>query len=182
MCPTGISGRDFELWQPLLSLAAVARIARAGGLLGLMQRHALAVIDAAKDDATPETDEILLKVLAEFVLRGEAPRAKEVLTEAQEQEKDTFPGKTWNPKRVANTLKRYGLTTNTLHGRKVYGRVSVADLRRVEMAYGLTLGLPGDDGEATCVGAGNVHPRIPKPTCTVADGGTGLLVASGGFR
>ena len=53
VCPT-MSGRDYELWQPLLALAWWIESHGARGLLGLLQEHALATIDAGRDDATPD--------------------------------------------------------------------------------------------------------------------------------
>ncbi len=71
--PAGLSGRDYKLWQPLLSLASWIEVAGAGGLLKLMQEHALATVEAGRDDQTPDHDETLLKQLAAAVRLGERP-------------------------------------------------------------------------------------------------------------
>lgn len=145
VCPSTISGRDFELWQPLLALACWIESHGASGLLGRVRSHALTIVDAGKEDSTPETDEILLRILAEFVLRGESPQPQDILDAARNRDPDTFPKNAWKPKGVATSLRRYGCRTNTLHGKKVYGKVTIAQLRKIQMSYGLDLNLPKDD-------------------------------------
>ena len=139
VCPSGIDGRHYELWQPLLALAAWIQDHGGGGLLKLMQEHALAVIDAGKEDTTPEYDEALLKLLAESIQFGERPTPGEILDKAKAAEPEAF--KRWSPRAVSGHLKRYGLTTKKSHGRKVYNQVSLDDLRNIETSYGLDLGL-----------------------------------------
>jgi len=108
VCPA-MSGRDFELWQPLLALAWWLESHGARGLLGLMQQHALETIDADKDDQVSDADESLLRILAEKRANLEAPTPGEILKAAQEAESNVF--RQWSPKGVANALKRYGLRT-----------------------------------------------------------------------
>jgi hypothetical protein len=138
VCPA-MSGRDWELWQPLLALAAWIESHGARGLLGLVQQHALATIDAGKDDQVGDADETLLRLLAERRANMEAPTAGEILKAAQEAEPAVF--RQWSAKGVANALRRYGLRTVEVHGRKVYSRVTLADLRRIQATYGVVLGL-----------------------------------------
>lgn len=143
VCPA-MSGRDFELWQPLLALASWVESSGADGLLGLMQRHALETIDAGKDDSIGDADEILLRILADKRRNLESPQPQELLKAAQDVEPVLF--KLWTAKGVSNALKRYGIATATIHGRRVYSRVTLADLGRIQSTYGLTLGIPtGDD-------------------------------------
>ena len=126
-----MNGRDFELWQPLLALASWIENAGARGLLPLVQDHALTTIDAAKDDQVADADEILLRVLAERRANLEAPTPGEVLKAAQEAEPAVF--RTWSAKGVSNALRRYGCRTVEVHGRKVYSRVTLADLQRIQV-------------------------------------------------
>jgi hypothetical protein len=136
-----MSGRDWELWQPLLALAAWVESNGAHGLLGLVQQHALATIDTAKDDQIGDADEILLRLLAERRVNMETPSPGEILAAAREAEPTVF--RQWSAKGVANALRRYGLRTVEVHGRKVYSsRATVADLRRIQATYGVALGLP----------------------------------------
>src|SRR5262249_32018547 len=84
--PEGIANRDRELWQPLLALAALVQECGVKGLLPLVQRHAKGVIDANRDDAVPEADEVLLEVFVELVKRGACPTAGEVLAGAKQRD------------------------------------------------------------------------------------------------
>ena len=133
------------MWQPLLAMASWIEAHGAKGLLGLLQEHALATIDAGKDDATPDHDETLLRILAEKRTSLEMPQPKEILEAAKEYEPDGF--RWWSAKGVANALRRYGITTNTYAGRKVYGKVELADLARIQATYGMTLGVQETDPE-----------------------------------
>ena len=138
VCPS-MSGRDFELWQPLLALASWVEDSGALGLLGLLQEHALETIDTGKDDQTPDHDETLLRLLAEAVRCGERPTPGELLDQAKENEPEGF--KRWTARAVAEHLKRYRLTTNKTDGRKRYARATVEDFGRIQASYGIDLGI-----------------------------------------
>ncbi len=138
VCPA-MSGRDFELWQPLLALASWIEEAGATGLLKLLQGHALETIDAGRDDQTPDHDETLLRLLAESVRFGERPTPGEILDKAKGAEPEGF--KRWTPRAVSEHLKRYGLATIKTDGKKRYARVGRDDLGRIETSYGIDLGL-----------------------------------------
>jgi len=109
-------------------------------VLALVQGHALATIDAAQDDQVGDAEEILLRLLAERRANDETPSPGEILKAAQEVEPTVF--RQWSAKGVANALKRYGLRTVEIHGRKVYSHVTLTDLRRIQATYGVVLGLP----------------------------------------
>jgi hypothetical protein len=141
VCPP-MSGRSYELWQPLLAIAAWFEEHGVEGLLSLMQTHALAVIESARDHSTPAADELLLRTLARAVMRGDRPTAKEVLQAASLEEPTTF--QRWSPKGVADHLRRYGIITSKSHGRHEY-KPSTDDLTRIETNYGIDLGLE-DEG------------------------------------
>jgi len=137
VCPA-MSGRDYELWQPLLALASWIEPYGARGLLKMLQEHALATIDAGGDDATPDHDETLLRILTEKRLNLEMPQAKEILEAARELDQVSF--RQWSPKGVANVFKRYGLATKEIHGRKVY-RTDLSELAKIQEVYCLSLGI-----------------------------------------
>lgn len=141
VCPE-MSGRNYELWQPLLGIASWFEEQGVEGLLAVMQRHALESINSAKDQSTPPDDEVLLKSLANAVLRGDRPTPKEVLADASQEEPSTF--QRWSAKGVANRLRRYGLQTAKSHGRQEY-RPSLDELARIETNYGIDLGLEEGD-------------------------------------
>ncbi len=163
VCPA-MSGREYEIWQPLLALAAWVEDCGAAGLLKLMQDYAVAAIEAGREEQTPDCDEALLRGLAGLIQMGRSPIAKEVLAEAVEQEAPMFAR--WSAKGVANALRRYGIETRKTHGRRAYGHVTVDDLRRVQAAYNMDLGVPDDDlgdgpGRMDGDSPGNV-PHVPQ--------------------
>lgn len=147
--PPALAGRDFELWQPLLAIAAWLEGCGAGGLLGLVQGFAAESTEAGRDDAVPDADELLLRILARHVLAGShgTLKAADVLREAREADAAEFGGEKagrWKPKGVANVLRRYGFATRKRHGSagRTYSAATLAELRRVELAYGFALDLP----------------------------------------
>jgi hypothetical protein len=162
VCPAGLGGRDFELWQPLLAVASWVEAHGAGGLLRLLQRHALASVEAARDDQTPEADEVLLDALAESVRRGEAPTPGELLTRAKDRDPVTFAK--WVPQTVSGRLEAYGVARpKKSHGVRRYRGVGLAELQRVQRHYGLDLGIP-EEGHRHPIGASPpVDPLATRP-------------------
>jgi hypothetical protein len=140
VCPKGVNGRAHELWQPVLALAAWVESHGAVGLLGLVQRHALAAVEADKDDAVPEADETLLEILAACVRAGDNPTPGEILTAAKERDPATFDK--WAPQTVSRRLKAYGIAIpKKSHGKRRYRDVTPDTLRRVQLHYGIDLGM-----------------------------------------
>ncbi|MBN2132861.1 MAG: hypothetical protein JW741_25395, partial [Sedimentisphaerales bacterium] len=139
VCPA-MSGRDYEMWQPLLALASWIESHGATGLLNLMQAHALTTIEAGQEEQTPDADEILLRILADELRAGLTPTCGEILSKAQEIETESF--KRWTSRGVAAHLKRYGLRTHKSCGHKVFSRTILDDLRRVQTSYSVDLGFP----------------------------------------
>ncbi|MCE5268284.1 MAG: hypothetical protein LLG00_10410 [Planctomycetaceae bacterium] len=137
VCPM-MSGRDYELWQPLLALASWIESHGARGLLKLLQEHAMATIDAGRDDTTPDSDETLLRILTDEVRVGTIPTPGDILAKAQAIDAAGF--KTWKARGVSEHLKRYGAVTHKSCGRKVYGRVTLESLRAIQASYGVDLG------------------------------------------
>ena len=141
VCPKGISGRDWELWQPLLALASWIESHGAACLLHLMQQVALTSIDAAKDDHIPEADEVLLEVLTEAMKRGDRPTPGELLARAQERDANTFGkpggnGPRWQPNTISRRLRAYGIPVPAkCNGQRRYRDVTKL-LRRVQRNYG----------------------------------------------
>jgi hypothetical protein len=143
VCPAKISGRDFELWQPLLALAAWVESFGAEGLLALVQRHALATVADNKDEGVPETDELLLEVIAQAVRAGRWLTSREILDEAKQKAQGLF--KSWEHARtVTARLKTYGLRQGPKSNGRAEFRLTTADLLRVQRHYGLDLGM--EDG------------------------------------
>lgn len=137
-----MSGRNFELWQPLLSIAAWLEDRGARGLLDLLRKHALLLIESSREASTPPDDEALLRALARAVGSGIAPTAGELLATVSESEPSLFHK--WSARAVAAHLKRYGLLSRKANGRHIFDPAP-ADLRRVQESYGIDLDLPQPD-------------------------------------
>lgn len=138
VCPP-MGGRDHELWQPLLAIASFIEETGARGLVRLLQEHALATIDATRDDQTPDHDETLLRILAAAIKDSARLTPGEILDLAKEDDAEGF--RRWSPRGVAEHLKRYGLKTHKTVGAKRYSQVTLEDLRQIERNYGIDLGL-----------------------------------------
>ncbi len=148
-CPT-MGGRDFELWQPLLALAYWLESSGAGGLLRLLQEHALTTIERGRDEAIPDADETLLRIVADAVRVGDRPTPNEILTKAQEVEPVIF--KLWQPRTVTARLKSYGIpAARKVGSRREFRDVTPEVLRRIQASYGIDLDFPEADGETDTV-------------------------------
>jgi hypothetical protein len=140
VCPA-MSGRDFEMWQPLLALAAWIESHGANGLRGLVEAHALSTIESGRDDQTPDADETLLRILANALRNGERQTPGEILAKAKQLEPEGF--KHWGARGVSSHLKRYGLETRKSHGERVYGPELTEMLGKIQQSYGIELGADG---------------------------------------
>lgn len=140
VCPA-MSGRDFELWQPLLALADCIESAGAHNLLDLVKRHAFETIEADEDERVPATDETILRIVADKVKAAELFTAGDVLAVAQREEPSLF--QKWTPRTVANRLRQYHVPPprRKTHGRRVYERVTPEVLNRIQRNYGMDLGI-----------------------------------------
>jgi hypothetical protein len=157
VCPAGADGRSYELWQPLLALAAWVEGHGADGLLRLMQRHALAIVEAGKDDQVPEADEVLLEVLTEQVRCGNQPTPGNILSTAKERDPATF--EKWVAQTVSRRLKNYGIPTpKKSHGERRYKDVSLQTLLRIQKHYGIDLGIADPHPEAST----SIDPRATR--------------------
>jgi hypothetical protein len=154
VCPA-MSGRDYELWQPLLALAAWIESHGARGLLRILQEHALAIIDRGRDEAVPDADETLLRVLADAVRVGDRPTPHDVLAKAVEAEPVVF--KNWHPRTVTARLKSYGIPTPRKVGsRREFRDVTPEVLQRIQQSYGIDLDCPNVEN------SGGTNPGEPS--------------------
>jgi hypothetical protein len=141
VCPA-MSGRDYELWQPLLALASWIESHGARGLLRLLQEHALAVIDRGRDEAVPDADETLLRALADAVRIGDRPTPHDIWVKALEAEPVVV--KHWHPRTVTARLKSYGVPTpRKIGSRREFRDVTPEVLQRIQQSYGIDLDCPG---------------------------------------
>jgi hypothetical protein len=136
VCPE-MSGRDYELWQPLLAIAAWIEDDGEDGLLQVVQQHALATIEAGREEQIPHADEILIRILASLIRNGSCPTCGEILAIAKQQEPEFF--QRWTARKISSYLARYGLETVPTNGKHRYREVTVADLRKIQKNYGFDL-------------------------------------------
>jgi hypothetical protein len=130
-----INGRDYELWQPLLALASWFESKGFDGLVKVAETYALESIQSATGLRTPESDEILLRTLAQ--LQHLRPTATEILAHAAERHKNVFSQ--WSPEGVGRRLRTYGLSTKPTGARREY-RQSIDDIRAICERYSIDLG------------------------------------------
>ncbi len=114
VCPA-MSGRNFEIWQPILSLASWLDDLGATGLLEVMRAHTKTVIEAGVDDQVPDHDETLLRLLTECVRKLERPTPGDLLDRAREIEPETF--KRWSAKGIA---EQHAVLSQKLRGHYAY--------------------------------------------------------------
>jgi hypothetical protein len=106
-----------------------------------MQQHALAAIDAGKDEQVPEADEILLELLTEAVRAGQRPTPGDLLDRARKRDQGIF-GPTWQASAVSRRLKNYGIPVpKKRNGRRDY-RVEMPALLKIQQCYGIEIGIP----------------------------------------
>lgn len=159
VCPP-MSGRHFELWQPLLAIAAWLEDGGAKGMLGLLQRHAAACIEYGIEAATPPDDEALLLAVAAAARRGDKPTAGELLAEVQQADPAMF--RAWSPRAVSVHLGRYGLRSKKTHGRHIFDP-KPGELLRVQAAYGIDLGQQQPAPPPAPADVPHVPPCAPQP-------------------
>ena len=141
VCPN-MSGRDYELWQPILAIASWIEEHGAKGLLRLMQAHALASIEASAEEGVRTLTKCCYRFLRVRFGEG-APTAAEVLDGASKIDLAVF--KNWTARGVSEHLKRYGVVTKKSHGRKLYSGVTSEQLQDIQVSYGIDLTLGEDE-------------------------------------
>lgn len=147
---TRLNGRDFEVWQPLLSIAAFFEDAGVGELSALLEATALQSTKDTEDLKTPEADECILSVLAEAVKEGIEvrrrdgqyhrvyhPTAAEILEACQQRSAAMF--RNYSPQGISLRLRAYGLATTKSGSRREY-RTEVVRLIEVQERYSVDLG------------------------------------------
>lgn len=139
----GLNGRELEVWQPILAMAGWVDNAGAGGLLGIMKDYALKCVEYSNDDAVPEADEILLRILKEQ-LRDKpwGITAGELLEKAKDKSLAIFSR--YGPRGISAILGRYGIKSDRSGGKRFF-RPTTSQWRAVEESYGIDLGPSEDD-------------------------------------
>jgi hypothetical protein len=151
-CPLG--GRQYELWQPLLALAAWVDCERSkrrhrgvqdvGPTVPMLHPrlldYARGVCEGAGESLLPEEDFLLLWTLTDNAVRGYEPTCKAILETARRVDPEALRG--ISSRRVAEILKRYDLVTQRTNGRRIY-RSALDQLRKIETRYGVDLNSAG---------------------------------------
>ena len=133
----GISGRDMEVWQPIFALAKLVEKAGAIGLLDLIKKHAKHLVGKTLQDTIAEADETLLQVLCELLdSEPSGVTANQVLTKAKEKDNSTF--NFFSPRGIGSVLKRYGIISNRVGGKRLF-RPSEKQLLAIQESYGIDL-------------------------------------------
>jgi hypothetical protein len=131
VCPE-MSGRNYEIWQPVLAIADWFERHGAEGLYGTMREHAVRTIEATSDTTVPAEDEVVLRALGRLVADQKRTTAKAILQACKEGESSLF--RDWSERRIAACLKRYGLSTRRSHGQSLF-EPSVEVLSRIQGVY-----------------------------------------------
>jgi hypothetical protein len=140
-CPSSISGRDYELWQPLFAIATMVERHGFEAIRQSLEEFAAYTIELRRDESLPDTDRILLEVLANAAVGSRCVIAAEILEDARTKEPDLF--RLWTAGRVASRLKTYGIPTpKKIGGRRDYRHVTLKMLRDIQANYDVDLSLP----------------------------------------
>jgi hypothetical protein len=154
LCPLG--GRQYELWQPILALAAwidTRRALRQKGIARGAEAHVAPIhprvleyahklCERGSESLLPEEDYLLLRALSYSAFRGREPNAKAILESARRADPDALRGV--SARRVAEILKRYGLHSTRSSGKSVF-RDTLSHLKTIETRYGVDLNTQGKD-------------------------------------
>jgi hypothetical protein len=144
-----LHGRDFEIWQPLLSIASVIEGAGIDDLVEVLNATAQSSILETASRKTPEADEFILSVLSEAAAKGIQtaqgiiwfPTASEILERCQQRQPSMF--RAFTPKGISNRLSNYGLEISRTNRRREF-RVSTMKLDEIAERYGMDLGVARD--------------------------------------
>jgi hypothetical protein len=154
LCPLG--GRQYELWQPILALAAWIDCERSKRSQGIARgaepvvppmhprvlEYAHKLCDGGSESLLPEEDFLLLWTLTDSAVRGREPNCKTILEVARRADADAMRGV--SARRVAEILKRYGLHSVRYGGKNVFREV-LRQLKAIEIRYGVDLNTAGKD-------------------------------------
>ncbi|MGB7161367.1 MAG: hypothetical protein WBD40_25135 [Tepidisphaeraceae bacterium] len=145
-----LTGRSYELWHPLLSIAQWLDASASCDtscaptwidVAPVVARWAQTLVDSNREETIPEADATVLRVLCDQVRQDRKPTASQVLDRAKQVDIETF--RRYTPRRVAEILKRYNVKSVRNRGRQLYRDLFA--LREVERNYGIDLNTSGED-------------------------------------
>ena len=133
-----LSGRNYEVWQPILALARLVEDAGARGLVEIVQTHASKMIELVSEDSVPETDEVVLVTLKEELdTNSYGITSSHLLAKLKEKEPAMFAR--YYARGIGSILKRYGIISQKSNGKR-WLRPSRDELRVVRESYGIDFG------------------------------------------
>lgn len=139
VCPE-MTGRDHELWQPLLALAEWIESCGVNGLLEVMRKHAKNMVESSRDEQTPFADELILRTLATCLRAGVEMTCGEILKKLQADLPEMFKG--WTAKGISNVFRRYDIVTHKRTGNRLHRTAFLPHLLKVQQIYSMDLGIP----------------------------------------
>jgi hypothetical protein len=140
-CPLG--GRQYELWQPILSIADWLDSLSSRQMTKRLADLARQLVIENQEEFVSETDLILLRVLTEQLLRDREPSCDDILQKAKMVHEPSFRHMT--PRSVAVILKRFGLTTVRESKRRFFRDPELEQLKRIERHYSIELYTSGQE-------------------------------------
>jgi hypothetical protein len=138
-----LNGRALELWQPILAMAQFVENAGMAGLVEMIRRHALKLLESADEDIVAEVDDILLRLLKQRL--DDQPwgvTASEILKTAKELEPSLFMR--YSARGVGAVLNRYGIKSHRSGGKRLFG-ATTEQWKAIGESYGIDLGQAEDE-------------------------------------
>ena len=159
---SGLFGRDYELWQPLLSLASFFESQGIPGLHASVLSYSHYCNEQSKQDKATDIEATLLRIAARLILTQPiAPTAQDIIRYARIEEEETFDRIT--PRKTASILKSYGLSTQKTNGKRRYNNLTRKDFQRIEHHYALDLDLPKPEMQQEAITPEDLDDLLPTP-------------------
>jgi len=134
-----LTGRQRDVWQPMLSLAGWVEGHGVPGLQSTIERMARRLIETENAGRSLSADEVLLRALAEFSRQGVTVTTKQILEVAQKQAPVLLS--TYSARKASSCLDKYGLKTSPSNGKNVRRPTPIGVFLKIQQQYGLDLGL-----------------------------------------
>ena len=134
-----LTGRQHDVWQPILSIASWLENCGISGLRATMESLAKRLIEKQASERSLSEDEVLVRTAADFARQKVTVTAGEILEAARKQAPTLLS--TYSAKGAGTCLRKYGLKTTKSGGIMIYRPVPRAVFSRIQEAYSLDLGL-----------------------------------------
>ena len=142
----GMSGRETEVWQPMLALARLVETGGQNGLVSLIRKHADRAILESTADTVPEADDVVLQIAFKHASKGERFTPGDLLGDAKIENQFLF--ERYSAKGIGGILRKYGLTHQGRAGNGIYYRPTIAQMKSIADLYDIQFD-PEDQGSTT---------------------------------